>query len=172
MDIAAGLASLDAAIKIATGLRQLEKAYDQVALKGQVVDLMGSLYDVKGQLIEASQALAERDAEIARLSEAFLARDALLDGPGGYRWLDKGDGIKRGYPICPSCCLKGTYVQMVASGSFVNAICPSCDKKQSPVENFMEPGDDGSQQTMREKRAMDEQARHDEDTQMIRGRRV
>ncbi|AQR60833.1 hypothetical protein BZG35_03560 [Brevundimonas sp. LM2] len=148
MDIAAGLASLDMAIKIAGSLKNVEKAYDQVALKGQVIDLMGALYDAKGQLHEAAAALAERDREIARLVEAQKEKATLVEGRHGYLWKDKGDGVKIGYPVCPSCLDRENHqVELKRDGNARAAQCPRCDKKFAPVEYYSEPKLDGSQTT-------------------------
>jgi len=151
MDIVAGLASLDAALKIAKGLRDVEKAYDQVTLKGQVVDLMGALYDVKGQLLEAKEAVTERDAEIERLNKALTAQEALLDGPGGYKWIDHGQGLRLGYPVCPSCFVgSGRQVELKQDGGAYSTKCPLCSSTFTPVECFLPADANGKQQTVRQ----------------------
>lgn len=158
MDIAAGIASLDAALKIAKGIKGVEKAYDQVTLKGEVVELMGALYDVKGELIDAAQAIKERDAEIERLTAALADKKALILGPGGYSWIDHGDGLRLGYPICPTCLEgQGRQVELKQDGGSASAKCPRCATGFMPVECFLPRSADGKQNTVsednREKRA-------------------
>jgi hypothetical protein len=151
VDIGAGLASLDLAIKIGNGLRKVEKAYDQVALKGQIIDLMGALYDAKGELLAASALLTEKDSEIARLTTAMNDRGKLVEGRHGYLWKDRGDGLKIGYPVCPSCLDRENHqVEMKRDGSARAAKCPRCDKKFMPVDCYSPPNQDGTQMTATE----------------------
>lgn len=170
MDLSAGLASLDVALKIAKGLRAVEKAYDQVALKGQIIDLMEALYDAKGELLEASEALSVKDTEIQKLKDGLAQRKALIPGADGYFWFDGGDGVKRGFPICPACFLTGSNVQLVRAGSSVSTSCPSCSKKFSPVDFYLEPDAKGRQVTRQEKAVEDQKAQFERDTALLNGR--
>jgi len=148
MSIGAAIASLNAALETLKALRGLEKAFDQAVLKAQIVDLMGNVADAKVALLEAQDALREKDAEIDRLNGSIAAKAKLLEGPGGYMWADRGDGIRRGYPVCPACDEKeARQVTLKQAGGAHSCVCPRCDSKFKPVEYFHEPDASGKQQT-------------------------
>lgn len=125
MDIASGIASLDAALKIAKGIREVEKAYDQVTLKGQVVDLMGALYDVKAQLIEARDEIAARDREIDNLKTKLKKRAALVES-NGQTYEANQEGKPLGVPFC-SACLAADGTQIRYNKAVADMwMCPRC----------------------------------------------
>jgi multidrug efflux pump subunit AcrA (membrane-fusion protein) len=170
MSLGAAIASVNAALGIAKGLRAIEKAYDQAVLKSQVIDLMSTLNDARSALLDAQEALNAKEQEIYRLTKALNEGGELIVGPGGYQWRDQGQGKKLGYPLCPACLLKGHQVQMLQKGGHHTAACPSCSHAAAPVECFLEPAQDGSQETVREQRDRLAQAQFDRDTALIRGR--
>lgn len=140
MDIAAALASLNSALGILKGLREIDKAYDLALLRAQVVDLMGNVTDAKAELLEAQETLTAKDKEIARLSDALAEKGELVDGPGGYKWPKTEDGLRRGFPICPACDEKEhRQVLLKQVGRGYGAVCPRCATKFDPVEYFHEP---------------------------------
>lgn len=169
MSIGAGIASVNAAIGIAKGLRGLEKAYDEAVLKGQLIELMINLNDAKGELLDAQEAIAEREREIGRLSQALQVQGKLLEGPGGYRWLDKGEGQKRGYPVCPRCLPKGDHIEMLQSGGIQTATCPVCSFKAEPVTCFIDPAT--GYETAQEKRKAESDAAIERSRERFRSQR-
>ena len=154
MDIGSALSSLTAAQTIAKGLREVQKAYDEAALKMQIADLISNIADAKIELVEAQAALDSKDDEIKRLTEALATKARLVEGPGGYRWQDRGDGRGIGLPVCPACLDKeGRQVVLVQSGTNFGAQCPRCSTSFDPVDRLLEPDPSGVQRTAIQSRA-------------------
>lgn len=128
MDIASGLAAASQALQIARGLRELDKAYDQVTLKGQIIDLMDKLQDVRGALQDAREALTERDALIAQLRSAKNKKEAAIEKNGYlYREDPLNPGEPTGYPYCRRCDeVDGRMVLCTESEKGRYAVCPQC----------------------------------------------
>ena len=141
MDISSAVASLNAALTVLKTLRAIDKQYDHAQLRVQIVDLMGNVTDAKVELLEAQETLSAKDLEIARLRDALAAKGDLVDGPGGYKWPKTGDGLRRGFPICPTCDEKEhRQVLLKQDGSTeYGTVCPRCATKFAPVEQFLEP---------------------------------
>ncbi|RUW53738.1 hypothetical protein [Mesorhizobium sp. M8A.F.Ca.ET.021.01.1.1] len=69
MDIATGLQLLAQATGIVKDLRDIDKGFDQAALKAQMADLYSTLADVKIALSDARETIHDRDQQIKRLEE-------------------------------------------------------------------------------------------------------
>lgn len=148
MDIGAAITSLTTAQKIAKGLREIEKAYDAANLKAQIADLLSNIADAKSELVEAQSVIKEKDEEIKRLNEALVINPDLIEGPGGYKWQNRGEGLRIGLPVCPTCLdREARQVVLVRSGRYLAAQCPRCSTPFDPVERFLEPDGQGNQKT-------------------------
>ena len=148
MDWNAALSSLATALTVTKAIKDIDAAYDKAVYKGQIAELLNSLAEVKLSVVEARDELREKDAEISRLKDSLAAKESLVEGPGGYRWIDKGEGLKLGYPICPTCDEKeGRQVILKQSGGSHSTVCPRCATVHSPVEYFHEPDVTGVQKT-------------------------
>jgi hypothetical protein len=124
MDLASGLAGLNAALETLRGLRGLEKAYDHAVLKAQIVDLMGHVSDAKLALLEAKEEIQARDAEIGTLKAKLVARAAMVEYQGQH-YPTNAEGEPTGLPFCGACLAdNGTQVRYnQVLGSFQ---CPRC----------------------------------------------
>lgn len=173
MDFTNPLKMLGAATDVAKTLLTAETQVEKAKLQLEMADILGALANATVALQEAQKELRHRDEAVAELKAALNDRSALIEHESGHRWLDSGDGVKRGYPICPSCFHAGRHVQMLQEGGHHTAACPACREKFTPVDCFLEPAN-GTQLTVREEKAAAQQAQWDRDTAMIRsaGRRV
>jgi hypothetical protein len=144
MDIAGGLLAATEAVKIAKALRDVDKAYDQVVLKGQIVELMDSLLDVKTALQDAREGMSERDSEIARLLEAADRRASTVM-KGGHRYTsDPEDSSKPvGPPFCQRCEDVDKRMVMTVSTRGLGAQCPQCKTAYAHVQMFLWPDQRG-----------------------------
>jgi len=102
MDLAAGLAGLNAALETLKGLRGLEKAYDQAVLKAQIVDLMGHVSDAKLALLEAKEEIQARDAENKELRDKLEKRSQTVQS-GGFYYVANAEGGPTGEALCTVC---------------------------------------------------------------------
>ena len=85
MDIGAGISAATQALAIARTLRDVERAYDAVTLKGQIVDLMDKLLDIRSAFQDAQQELTHSRSEIENLKSAFQTRSTTVS-QGGFRY--------------------------------------------------------------------------------------
>ena len=155
MDIAAGLQSVGVAIEIAKGLRALDKAWDQVALKAQVIDLMDALVSTKAVLVDAQEAAITKDKQIKDLRAAFQDRSDLVLGRDGYKYKTDQSGRPDGYPACPHCePVEGRIVFLVPDGYWQKGKCPACLTQFDPVHPYNSEGE----REEREQLARDEAA--------------
>lgn len=153
MDLTAALGAVSTALGVAKAIKEIDAAYDKAAYKVQIAELMSSLADVKIAVLEGQEELRAKDNEIARLTAAIADKSSLVDGPGGYKWVDRGNGLRLGYPVCPSCLeASGRQVLLKQAGGKISVECPLCDKAFSPVEFFHEPDNQGKQLTETERR--------------------
>ena len=135
MDLAAGIAGLNAALETLKTLRGLEKAYDQAVLRAQVVDLMEHVSDAKMALIDAKAEIAERDNEIAGL-KVKLMRQAETVEFDGYTYAANSEGKPTGAPFCGACiAADGTQLRF----NYLLADhwqCPRCEALASGLRKF------------------------------------
>ena len=137
MDLAVGLKAVGTALEIAKGFRTLDKAWDQVALKGQIVDLMDALVTAKAALVDAQEAANETSREITRLRSAFDERRSLVAGRDGYKYRADPAGNPDGYPACPHCePISSRIVFLVPDGYWQMGKCPACHTKFNPVHPY------------------------------------
>lgn len=135
MDLAAGLAGLNAALDTLKGLRGLEKAYDQAVLKAQIVDLMGHVSDAKLALLDAKEKIQARETEIDAL-KAKLKRQTETVEFDGYTYAANAEGKPTGAPYCGACiAADGTQLR------FNNLLgehwqCPRCKALASDLRKF------------------------------------
>lgn len=104
MDIAAGLSAASHAMATLKAMRELDKAYDQVTLKGQIVDLMDQVLDVRIALQDAQETLDAKNKEISDLRSNKDHRESTLM-VGGFRYDRKidEDSTPSGSPYCLRC---------------------------------------------------------------------
>lgn len=128
MDIFAAITATTQAIEIAKGLRQVEKAYDEAALKIKISDLVDSLVDVKSALQDARDEKAALEGEIARLNETLKRRDDTVVAHGFRYTADPGDKSKPvGPPFCPRCDeVDKRLILCVKNPKDRGVICPQC----------------------------------------------
>lgn len=128
MDIVGAIAATTGALQIVRELRELDAALDKVALKAQMVDLMGKLADVKLALLDAQAALREKDAEIANARAAMRTQAATVVKNGfRYRESPEDPGEPYGYPFCTRCEEIGAQmVSTINSPRERGAVCPQC----------------------------------------------
>lgn len=130
VDWVAALSGVSTALKIAKDLRDLDNSLDKAVLRSQVVSMMEQLTDVKLQIIEAREEASEKDQVIAQLRKDLNFRQTSLVDKGQWRYLANGAGLAQGFPICPVCEKKGTFLPLVqdrsrGAGGAVY-VCPSC----------------------------------------------
>jgi hypothetical protein len=136
-----GLTAASTALNIAKSLRSIEKGYDAVSYKTQIVDLIDALTDAKMALTDAREAISERDKEIQQLRSSFEERAALVKGDGDYKYIADTDGKPVGYPICPSCePVRGRIIQLKELDYTGQAICPGCSMTFKPVTCYLPKG--------------------------------
>lgn len=135
MDLAAGLAGLNAALDTLKGLRALEKAYDQAVLKAQIVDLMGHVSDAKMALLDAKEAIQARETEIDAL-KAKLKKQSETVEFDGYTYAANADGKPTGAPFCGACiAADGTQIRF----NYLMAKiwqCPRCQANAAGLTKF------------------------------------
>ena len=137
MDIASGIAAITQGLSIAKALRGIEKNFDEATYKAKVAEVIESLTDAKLAMAEAKEDLAERDKEIERLKSDFQLRTNLVSDRGDYKYVANEAGEPLGYPVCPRCkVLHGRIVQLKQDGGLMNARCPACSTKFSPVTAY------------------------------------
>lgn len=159
MEILAGIAAAKQALDIARAMRGLEQSYDQATVKAQLVDLIDSLSDAKLALTEAREVLNDRDKEIALLKANFELSGALVKAEGDYRYFTGENGKPLGFPVCPSCEIDGSIIQMKQDGASFDARCPKCKTKFSPVSCYLPPEDSDVTLHGKQKRIADEKHR-------------
>ena len=134
MDLATGLAGLNAALTTLKGLRSLEKAYDQAALKAQIVDLMEHVSDAKMALLDAKEQIQARDDEIAALKAKLVARAAMVEYRGQHYPVN-AEGKPTGLPFCGAC-LADNGTQVRYNEVLGNFLCPRCKAAASRLRVF------------------------------------
>lgn len=138
MDIAGGLAAAGQAMAILKGLREVDKSYDQVVLKGQIVDLMDQILDIRVSLQDAKEALEEKDRAIAELVSANDTKKKTVMFRG-YRYPEmEGDsGQPSGRPYCLRCEQKdGRLLGTVANTKGRGVMCPDCNSVYADATRF------------------------------------
>lgn len=163
MDLAAALGAVGAALNVAKSIKDIDAAFDRAAYKIQIADLMSNLADVKVAVLEAQEELRDAKAENERLTNALSAKGDLIEGPGGHLWISQ-EGLKLGYPVCPSCLEReGRQVILKQDGGMASTRCPRCASAFQPVEYFHKPDAAGVQKSetevAREKRQAANEAR-------------
>ncbi len=104
MDFAASLALVKQAFDALKQLQDVERSWDQAALKSSLANVMIDLSDVRMSLAEARDDAVEKDREIERLKGDFAARADLIEYfDFKYRRSDANPDRPVGYPICPRC---------------------------------------------------------------------
>lgn len=142
MDIASGLQAVGTALDIAKGLRALDKSWDQVQLKVQIIDLMDALVDAKSALVDAQEELGSKDKRIEELQAAFQERAELVSGRDGYKYKVDAAGNPDGYPACPTCeSLSGRIAFLLPDGYWRKGKCPACHTAFSPVQPYNSDGE-------------------------------
>ena len=137
MDIASGITAVTQGLGIAKALRGIEKSYDEAAYKAKVAEVIEALTDAKLALAEAKEGMAAKDKEIEHLKASFQLRARLVSDCGDYKYIANDAGEPLGYPICPRCeVLDGRIVQLKQDGGLINARCPACSTKFSPVSAY------------------------------------
>lgn len=141
VDIAAGISAATQAISIARTLRDVERSYDAVALKGQIIDLMNKLQEVRGALQDAREELDAQREEIGRLQSAFEQRAETVMY-AGYRYTaDPEDKTKPvGRPFCQRCeTVDGRLILCTESPQGRRAACPQCKTVFADARIFLWP---------------------------------
>lgn len=159
MEILAGIAAAKQALDIARAMRGLEQSFDQATMKAKLVDLIDALSDAKLALTDAKEDLAERDNTIATLKANFELSGALIKADGDYEYFTGPNGKPLGFPVCPSCRIEGSIVQLKQDGASFDARCPKCKTKFSPVTCYLPPEDTDATLRGKEKRIADEKYR-------------
>lgn len=137
MDIGAGIAAVTQGLGIAKALRGIEKTYDEATYKAKVAEVIEALTDAKLAMAEAKESLADKDKEIERLKANFQLRANLISDCGDYKYITNEADEPLGYPMCPRCeVLDGRIVQLKQDGGLINARCPACSTKFSPVTAY------------------------------------
>ena len=139
MDIAAGLAAAGQAMTILKGLRELDKSYDQVALKGQIVDLMDQVLEIRIALQDAKEALQKKDDEIAGLLAANDLKGATVFHRG-YRYpeMPGEPGNPSGRPFCLRCeQADGKLIGTTSNPNGRGVACPECKSAYHDATRFL-----------------------------------
>lgn len=148
MDIAGGIAAATNALGIAKALRDVERSWDTVTYKQQIIDLVDALADAKSALIDAKEVISERDTEITRLKKHQISSSTLMDGDGGYQYQTNEAGERVGYPCCPSCLeTEARVVNLKQDQVLIAAKCPICDRSYRPVTCYVPASENGGTET-------------------------
>lgn len=135
MDLATGLAGLNAALETLKGLRGLEKAYDQAVLKAQIVDLMGHVSDAKLALLNAKEEIQARDAELGALKAKLEKRSATVQS-GGFSYVANAEGYPTGEALC-TVCLNGDGSQIpLSKAPGRRLLCTRCHWVTEGAQSF------------------------------------
>jgi hypothetical protein len=127
-----GLSSLKRAVSIAKALKEGSQG-DSLA-HANINDLLEALLEAKDAFIDARELLADYQADLKRLREHAVEREALIPGRDGYKYKANGEGQPDGYPACPHCeQIEGLVVLLVPDGHWRKGQCPACDKRFSPI---------------------------------------
>lgn len=166
MDIASGIAAATNALGIAKALRDVEKSYDAVTYKQQVVELFDALSDTKLALIEAKEANHQLGDELERLKRTMKRAQSLVEGDGGYQYAKDENDEMDGYPFCPKCLHGGALSQLKQNVVVDAAKCPVCDREFKPVTCYLTASKNGGVSTTavtvrneKRKRASEENSR-------------
>jgi hypothetical protein len=153
VDIAAGLAAATQAVSIARVMRDVEKAYDAVALKGQIIDLMDKLNDVRSALQDARDALDDKDRELVQLREGMALRaTTVLDRGFRYTADPKDPTQPVGAPFCSRCDTVDGRLILTVRGQGRGTVCPQCKTNFDGARRYLwpeereQPGVEASQQ--------------------------
>jgi hypothetical protein len=76
MDIVTGISALSKAMEGIRALREIDREFDQAALKSEMADIYGALADAKIALSDSRELLHEKDEEIARLNKIIEAQSS------------------------------------------------------------------------------------------------
>jgi molybdenum cofactor biosynthesis enzyme MoaA len=128
VDLAAGLASVSQAISIARTIRDVERSFDAVALKTQIVDLMDKLQDVRSALQDARDELEAKESEISQIRQTLERRHETVEQEG-YRYTSDPDDPAKpvGPPFCARCeAVDGRLILCTQSERGMRATCPQC----------------------------------------------
>ena len=121
------------------GMRAVEKDFDAATFKAQMVELREALTDARLAMIEAREENAGLQAEIERLKQVAVDRDALLE-VGSYKYVGS-NGQPVGFPICPKCdATDSRLVKLVRQGHMRGAMCPVCTNSYDPVDCYLPEG--------------------------------
>jgi hypothetical protein len=124
VDFALALSTVSQALKLANGLKEIEKLYNAAELKLKIAELITNLADLKITLVDARQDAAEKQMEIERLTNLFK-RSAELVEFNGYKYDKDQDGKPRGHAYCPVCEQQGAFIH-VATLLDEHQRCPKC----------------------------------------------
>jgi hypothetical protein len=109
-------------------MRDVERSYDAVTLKAQIVDLMDKLQDVRGALQDARDDLEAKGQVITELRRTMERQRETVE-LGAYRYTaDPEDSSKPvGAPFCARCeAIDGRLVLCTQTLQGMNATCPQC----------------------------------------------
>lgn len=135
MDLAAGLASVNAAIETAKALRGIEKAYDQATIRAQMVGLIENLSDAKLALMDAREIIQARDAEIVALNLTLQKRDETVKS-GGIYYKSNEVGEPTGDPLCTVCIERDGSQIPLTKAPGRNLLCTRCKWITEGVRSF------------------------------------
>jgi len=128
MDIAAGLAAAGQAMAILKGLREIDKSYDQVVLKGQIVDLMDQVLEIRISLQDAKDALQAKDGEIAAIRASQEQKvETVMHRGYRYPMMPGEPGSPSGRPFCLRCeQMEGRLIGTASYAKGRGVECPQC----------------------------------------------
>jgi len=175
MDIIGGLSAVTQALGIAKTLNEVDRSLDTANFRMKLADLETSLASAKLALIDAREESLEKDKEIQRLKDNFLARQDLVIGEGGYKYILNSSGEREGFPICPKCeNLDGRIIRLVRNVKVDSCKCPACSTEFCPVTCYVPASENDGVETTAvarfyEKRAVAQERRSRRFAQMNSG---
>ena len=136
----AGLSAAAQAVTIARTMRDVEKSYDQVTLKGQIIDLMDKLNDVRSALQDARDLLDRKDHELNDLRNNMTLR-AVTVVDSGYRYTADPEDAARpvGAPFCLRCDTIDGKLILTVRGERRGVVCPQCKTNYDGARRYLWP---------------------------------
>ncbi len=153
MEIMSGISAVANAYKIAKALRDLEKDFDAVTYKQQIIELMEGLNDARSALMDAHESNKNLEDDIQKLKAAFSKLDELETGDGGYLYQVNEEGDKQGFPVCPKCFeTEKRQIHLVQNERYDSSKCPVCATEFKPVTCYLKDGETLKDQVIAERK--------------------
>jgi hypothetical protein len=138
VDFVLALQTAGAALNVLKELNRADREYDKAALKLEVAKLSTAIVDLQIALAEARDESIKKDREIARLQEAFIRREELIE-VRGFHFQRTAEGKPYGKAFCPRCLAEGRFMQVFKTDKNPRIkACPEC-RREYQVSDYPYP---------------------------------